>query len=1647
MPNFIGRCGEQIYKTQLHFSKGETAHMLVHIPEGQSTLNLSKIESIAKNIALKEWKLKHLEPSLPLHSLKILRLTDQEVEYELNGIKGKHAADEQIATKKEVKIAKCTHLQAIALFQAQWSSRFEQFLTACTDALLLLIYSLTKSLFAKPWVDKPLSPAEKLPLFDKMEKRFTASQPEDYSHLMGVFAHTLDSLGIPKKERDQLKDLLLQGEKDGLRIQAARKSSEMAPLSDALAQELMQAFQEASATMQGPQKILKICDLGYMADGKYHPQPITFILTKDGANPPCLHIRLTEMPTGTAKQVPFTEYQLSLADATYQDQARKIVADLFKVLIPFGMQKDKSEALKTVDFTNPKVFEITTKIVTRSSLGGSTAAKKSKAQEQEVFAPLNQQDMITKIIQELGFKKVALPKALEAMQVKAKGDWSKSILTTLRAAAPDTPLTKSDLLNIECSYLLNYAENLGRFILETNPENAVRNQRLKWLERAQMQLEKKYAAEWGDEQAFDKMWTPEELPEGFKRLRKQTASVKQLTLAERGQVLDNKALKAAAWKAKVPLNHSKLADTLKLQAAPTPPARLTFAPLLSSLEEKLEALGHTEVAAEQQKLTQEIVKLIGEWTEQTEALFKQGQWDDYLKLQGTFFALLPPPPIQHPLNLTTSQLWAQLKPDECDKMSEQLSHLAHHYWESSLRMNRTEERQDHAFAFVNLQLVQHALIRRKAQLLLEKAAGHESELYPNLSKDVDFARLQLPNDDINTVAFAMHNYTGDLSQAEYVLKLHPIYRGGSQPMAETKRNQCMAYIAALQNATKDPKPFIHDSTRSHADNPSFIVKPPVDFPIYNIKFFEKAETERGQSKPNQGILPPMIIDIRRLNVFGQMLLHPESTLHASFSQNGIAGQLARVDWLVEQFSKAAQGTNLDDAAIVTKAAKASLAENAIALRKMSSPLRLVTHFTATENIEDPCLIVKGSGLYSAQLEYEPNGVLVFDNRNPVHDFNTIGLQDSYPKEMLKSGIGTKDAAPQGPGSINDSGNRPRQQETREPLTEMTAWILEHYDPSLRSFDTELNAKLRTLEVLIPNGGKPNPVKNKDPHHWQYNLLPPPDTFEVSKTTFYNAFDILCHRTDCLENETIQRLLEMALYRTGHLRYMVEEHTDYFLNNKIGERLHQAITSAIQKDQKATACFLMRVSLLIKQQATIIERQHPPHFRALSQLAHEMPDFSSEFQVDANLKEKKLTARMKWQQWANAPDIDAKEKKYVDLSLLETYIRQVEFMRLEGMTEEQALAKLSQADYAQLVQSYHRMKLTTADTGYPPLQWEIEQQFETKWLPFISRRILADKFKKNEFLARLWYLHETNKADLPASQPDWKAISPYVWDNGGGIQINLLNGVVTEKGVAKGFETTLPSDILAHNPHFKTIIGTELPVVEAYPLTSDGKVVDYIFRKQGRQCVIRYDSSSKEALVMQEIPYKGQLHMARYTIPTQGQALAGNGALLARFGVWLDVQKPTRGFLVLHPDQDVSNPQHIAEVTLKATDADTLQVVSIQDQQGLNIVQDAKGNLQQLFGFADTSDTVVKTKSGFLSDEVTEIHFLSKNLLLRNEGGNWITDGQLKGYFFHNAHPHAVQEFGEDYHEFMLPVLKQNETTGAHETKFLIWPQRLVRVKG
>lgn len=1600
--------------------KGKVA---LHLPLNAEP-DETEIPQIAQRILAHQIKSTNLSQN-EFHAFKITTINQNQIVYSANEEENTVEVAEQLdPLVKILSVVEENDLSPIVAISGR--DETEGFIALLNDLWDLFVGALYYLMGI--YRDKDLQP---LMVFSS---RFNQSGPESLSNVLGIFKESIRSNPRQSKDHTELLNQLIETEETCRKIQeAANDPAKVATLSRNLAESIVTHYGRTKG--KEGRKNLATFDLGYYRGDTYHPQLVTFFRENDAFKMRIVNMdpHLTEIQPQADKALnrinPIQEYEFvsaALEEGRNLEEYAKQLEGFFKVLIPFQTKGEIVEE-KEVKKEGVNALRLVRRIMNRQSVGGISLAKGANDSDQEGFKPLDILEVMAEMTNDFGLKRCqGVPELLKKLSVKKAGDWWKQIFVASQALSPTGELGKDEKIKWERAYLQNYIDQLNKYSEGRQQLSfAQKKEHILAIEKTLEKLEKSYESLYGDRGAFGKIWEPAiDGEEGFSGIKTQINEMKLRVLGKRLDDLNQSSIFGSSWNAEMSVTIDRRDVETNKSIDDAQPGILTQqSKTIEALRRAIDQVEKSNGVQPIGNLQNDVKSAFEVLLRQAKHLFNEEKYSDILTLIPVILDLLPPP---------QSKLWNGLSSESLEFWSEELTRLVHHFWEAHLRLEKMSLDQMEAFAIANVRAIQIKLLRERAKQIRDDSQNEDDQAFK-----------------------AFDGFTCDTSQILHLLHQHPFHRSGFNAQREEKR---LALEHFFTEGEGKGNPIALDTRRGGILRFSNRLKD-LDFASklkrLPISVFESA-LERDQ-RTEMDVLPGMLIDFRRLNIFSQCLMHPEATLHRAFNLDGKIGEMERQRWLLGQFAKVVDDDSTDEDASKGLFAE-EWREKRETIQQMSSPIKLKPHHTSAEASDEGC-IVAYSGLFN-KLEYQPCGTMFNDNRQPFHDRPVVGQKGNIPNSYLENGMGIKDDQPRG-DSFNDT-QRPRDQEIKQGLTEVTTWLLEAYDPSSPKLDQMLNAKLRGLELLKPGfelvSGQIYDNKGNYRGYGDVEKITHQKT--VSLNSIYNVFDIIFNRPDILDNESVQRVLELTLYRTGLLQKLIHNNPDYFEKNQIGEKLEAAIQQAIHQDQKMAASFLIQISESLREQleTALSITRNPTHlcnrllmseemavnenFRQkkealLQKIVQQFSTVNGDYSLDQKKPDSKKTRLQVLQDWANDSRVPPSTRKHLYITLLDIYMRSTTH-------PEHDFTKLQLDDWAHLVQAFYFVKYSGEDAGNPVIQRDVERWFVTEALPYMTENIMTDSAMRNDLLTMHWQLSEVGKAELPAKVPNWVPVNPYVFKiENKDIVSSMLTGVISVDGQSQGFETVIPQDIIKRDDYQK-LFGNKSVKARVLPATDSGDVLDFHFtlgkKSEQKKFIIRQDLKNDKAAIIQEINYHGKTNSYVYQCVKEGD-LAGGAKLLQKYGFW-QALSGSQGLCIASDNLVKWEENQLVELSLKTT-GNKVSVSGTWTSEGDRIVQDPDKQVLSVFGFADGADVLVVEKRDLLYTKVKEIRFLSKGLsLVKNDHGQWVTQGQYRGYQLIQEDPSVGAKFGKDFHQFLLPVQKENSLTGVKEKKFLIWPAKL-----
>lgn len=955
-------------------------------------------------------------------------------------------------------------------------------------------------------------------------------------------------------------------------------------------------------------------------------------------------------------------------------------------------------------------------------------------------------------------------------------------------------------------------------------------------------------------------------------------------------------------------------------------------------------------------------------------LEQKGAYSEVISYVHSLLSLLPAP---------NDEKWINLDLDKSNSISEGLGNAIRASWEAHLRLNQSHIWPNHLLSILNAQAIQYTLLNCRYKKIKEK--------FNNLSLIYKLRAGRLSNQEIKEfgikakeqgltkeelASLIADEATLYLPQLDYILRSHPYYRFTRFPEMTSKIEALIKFYGDVQPSN----PLLLDSFRNVRDDTLKDAKflqnlalalEGFDGTQVDVKEIWASSWNKESINPKCP-LPTLLSQIRQSNVFIQSLLHPESAL-----KRGFGGTIEMALWAKKIVQEGAIA-NEDEEAKYKRAGIVEAKERREMVNRMKPPLKIQIG-KAAENNDEPAVIISDSRK-NELLEYQPQGPQFFDFRDPTHDQGILGSKGLIPADWIKESIYTEDRPSSAKSEMRE--RDAREKGYIEPITELTQIVVESKAPTT-NLTLEQNARLRGLVVITDHKGAPH--------------------FSI----FDNVVQFIFDYPQLLEREDVQRVLELALFRSGIIKNQLHYNTGLLVNMQLADRLNRQMESALKNRQYKSLAFLAGISFSINEYA-----KADPNSKPLSDTLSPLCDVN------------------KYIELANRPEIEPASKKtlYTTVLLLLVNKHKELSQRGENLAKADDIEKKKyKDDYAHFLANaliaYGAILNTGDESGNPALQREL-----CDWV----RSTLLSKVHTQENRNDILNLFAVQGNKRMLADLKWEKVNTFIFENKDkGLRIDLRRGLITKKEGGSVQESTLPSQIKQH-PDFVQLFGAVNPVARTQTKEMGmATLYEYDLEIEGDSIHIVWNPVLENLVITKKIKVKGVEGVFQFRPISSEKAILQN--IFEKYGVWQNVNNPNQGIVEIAKDD---------YIFLKlATDSQnkTTIIKAVNESNKEMLDPNLAKEFLHPFGFAQTKDVIAFKDSTGLS----EIRFVNMGVtIVKGKDGVW------KGTKAHKKFRLATglsdvtalnDRFGKSFHQFLLPFTYYDEALGIKKTECYIMP--------
>lgn len=516
-------------------------------------------------------------------------------------------------------------------------------------------------------------------------------------------------------------------------------------------------------------------------------------------------------------------------------------------------------------------------------------------------------------------------------------------------------------------------------------------------------------------------------------------------------------------------------------------------------------------------------------------------------------------------------------------------------------------------------------------------------------------------------------------------------------------------------------------------------------------------------------------------------------------------------------------------------------------------------------------------------------------------------------------------------------------------------------------------------------------------------------YSVVPTSLHEPFDRIFQRDDLLENESYQRLFELAFFKPMMLNAFMQESPNFFIAR--AKKFKQLIEKNISKGNHKTAAFLMHLGKHVQLCAQNLANQPPPSKESekmdvqglakkdrdekisaenvYQKIATEFPNYDSRFQVTVYNQAKKQNEAQEvigYEYLARQLNNKKFDPKYFAMFYLEWFIK-----------EKDPLQAFKNPFIENSVKNcYSLLKSSGSDAGIGMIQKTILTWFKTEFMPLLP----PDAVKALEESSTI-----LTKAPLPK--------------------------------------------LILDSPEYKQVFGSKHLEATCRKV----KVGHYVYELEIEDKKFKIELNKDTIIIKQEIPYElSGYPIGWYRFCAVPEEVRFNAEhVIQSCGVWKSEDR-SNAIVMLKKPLDCRRSDILQATLDKHSKVIAAQTLTLgKSGKPLKVCQDKTGrdSITQWIHFVDPNAILILTEPK--SSKPCEIRILTHDIVLRKEGLRWyVAEGIGKGFTWitdftleavnRNKLQMASHEFamtvGESLSGCILPL-----SNGLVE-KFVIFPNKV-----
>ncbi len=506
----------------------------------------------------------------------------------------------------------------------------------------------------------------------------------------------------------------------------------------------------------------------------------------------------------------------------------------------------------------------------------------------------------------------------------------------------------------------------------------------------------------------------------------------------------------------------------------------------------------------------------------------------------------------------------------------------------------------------------------------------------------------------------------------------------------------------------------------------------------------------------------------------------------------------------------------------------------------------------------------------------------------------------------------------------------------------------------------------------------------------------------TKNIYYSsceALDLICQRTDLLENEEYQCVLEMALFKTLDIQKQLKENPNFFIAR--ARIIKERIETALATNNYKTAAFLMHIGdrlsrhsqeLLGLQKTNLpVEEKEKKEkdeksekevkdssdsgipYDFLRNLIRVMPTYETVYKFKDGVKEG-YRALLNVVQDRNQP------QKYLMTFILDSF-----YHRYRHSLE--TIHTISKEEIAEILYGYAILQNVRSQTALPLLQRSATEWMNYTFLPELVEKMAPDGMQ--DVLNQV-YGKCTNGRLPPAGL--WRSEGSLKFSLKG-IQLDVGTGKMTGVGGGVGPLALIPEEVSKH-PTFVRLFGNaqieancssgEASAESIYQFTVNRKVFRIIYNSETGELTIDRKMS------IPAVPGDGWYRLHQIS----SKCTTGLGQFLAQHGVWKSLNGREAFAFIETPLQ---GSEDVFRVKIsRSWKVEKMSQVDPDTGRTLVVCPDSDGKYRRCLPFVPADQLLVLRDSS--SSSPTEIRVLGQALAFsKNSEGIWkVSEGKHKG---------------------------------------------------